>query len=147
MIAGLFGAVLNAVGATFSRLGTSGSEYWDIRGCDPLQATVIRVCVAGVASVATALAIRSLVTTARASFGWPRLKYYLPAVFCGPWFGIWMSQIAYKHSPLAIALTLTCTTPLFAIPLSRIVQGTPISIRGLCGALVALIGVYLTVRT
>lgn len=145
VIAGLCGAVLNAVGAAFSRLGTSGSAYWNIGGCDPLQATVIRVCVAGLASIITAMAIRTFVVTSQTAFGWKRLRYYLPAVVLGPWMGIWMSQIAYKNALLAVALTLTCTTPLFAIPLSRVVHGTPISIRGLCGTLVALAGVYMTV--
>jgi hypothetical protein len=55
------------------------------------------------------------------------LKSYLPAVICGPWLGIWMSQIAYKNSYLAIVLTLTCTTPLFVMPMLRIAYGYQIT--------------------
>ena len=142
---GLIGAILNAGGATFSRLGTSGSESLSIGGCDPLEATVIRVCVAAAASVLVALGVGKLIATARRSFDPAALKCYLPAVICGPWLGIWMSQIAYKNSQLAIAITLTCTTPIFVLPLMWYFYGTQISVRGLIGTLVALVGVYLTV--
>ena len=87
----------------------------------------------------------TLISTARRSFDWSALKTYLPAVVCGPWLGIWMSQIAYRHTQLAIAITLTCTTPLFVTPILRIVYGYRITVRGILGAVVALVGVYLTV--
>ena len=145
VIMGLLGSICNAGGATFSRLGTLGSETLSASGCDPLEATVIRVVVAAGASISVALATRTLITTARRSFDWSTLKTYLPAIICGPWLGIWMSQIAYRHSQLAIAITLTCTTPLFVMPLLRILYGYRITIRGFIGAIVALLGVYLTV--
>jgi drug/metabolite transporter (DMT)-like permease len=145
LAAGITGAVLNATGATFSRLGTSGSAVWKVGGCDPLEATVIRVAVAGVSSILTALLLRQLATTSRTAFSRKALRCYFPAVVCGPWMGIWMSQIAYKNSPLAVALTLTCTSPVFVIPLSRALYGTAITLRGLAGTSVALVGVYFTV--
>lgn len=145
VVMGLLGALCNAGGATFSRLGTLGSEAFSSAGCDPLEATVIRVCIAAGASTVAALAMGALLPTARRAFAWPALKTYLPAVICGPWLGIWMSQIAYRQTRLAIAITLTCTTPLFVTPLLRIFYGYRISLRGILGAVVALVGVYLTV--
>ncbi len=145
IVMGLAGAVCNAGGATFSRLGTQGSQYFESTGCDPLEATVIRVCVAAIASILTALAARNLISTAQKSFHPTALKSYAPAVLCGPWLGIWMSQIAYKNSMLAIAITLTCTTPLFIMPLLRIFYGVRISVRAVIGTSIALVGVYLAV--
>jgi len=58
-----------------------------------------------------------------------------------------MSQIAYKHTYVAVTLTLTCTTPLFVMPLLRMTTGYQITIRGVLGALIALAGVYLTVAS
>ena len=143
---GLLGSICNAGGATFSHLGTLGSEGLSAGGCDPLEATVIRVCVAAASSILVGLATGALLTTARQAFNWSILKTYLPAVICGPWLGIWMSQIAYRQCQLAIAITLTCTTPLFVMPLLRIVYGYRITMRGFIGAIVALAGVYLTVK-
>ena len=145
IVMGLLGSICNAGGATFSHLGTLGSETLSASGCDPLEATVIRVCIAAVSSIAAGLASGALINTARRSFDWSTLRTYLPAVICGPWLGIWMSQIAYRQCQLAIAITLTCTTPLFVMPLLRIIYGYRITIRGLLGAIVALAGVYLTV--
>lgn len=42
-------------------------------------------------------------------------------------------------------MTLTCTTPLFVMPLLRMTTGYKVTVRGLLGALIALAGVYLTV--
>jgi drug/metabolite transporter (DMT)-like permease len=142
---GLLGAVCNAIGATFSRLGTKGSEHWNAAGCDALEATVIRVCVAAIGCLVIALISRSLISTAQQSFSRPALRSYLPAVVCGPWLGIWMSQLAYKNCPLAVAITLTCTSPLFVLPILRIVYGHKITLRGVGGTVIALVGVYLTV--
>lgn len=142
---GLLAALTNAGGGTFNRLGTHGSESLAAAGCDPLEATVIRVCVASAISIVLATVTGTLVKTARQSFDPSALKTYLPAVICGPWLGIWMSQIAYKNTFLAITLTLTCTTPLFVMPLLRMTSGYQITLRGLLGAVVALLGVYLTV--
>lgn len=146
ILMGLLGAICNAAGATFSRLGTKGSDYWNASGCDALEATVIRVCVAAVGCFLFAMMTRSLVSTARQSFSKEALRSYLPAVVCGPWLGIWMSQLAYKNCDyVAVAITLTCTSPLFVLPILRIVYGHQITLRGVAGTLIALVGVYLTV--
>lgn len=146
VLCGLAGAVCNAGGATLSHIATHGAEASGSQGCDALEATVIRVCVAAIGSVLSALVSLRLRETISAAFNPSALRSYGPAVICGPWLGIWMSQIAYRNSLLAIAITLTCTTPLFAMPMTRILYGHRITVRGLSGAIVALAGVYLTVR-
>ncbi len=146
VLCGLTGAVCNAGGATLSHIATHGPEASGSQGCDALEATVIRVCVAAIGSLLSALIAFRLRETISAAFHPSALRSYGPAVICGPWLGIWMSQIAYRNSLLAIAITLTCTTPLFAMPMTRILYGHRITVRGLFGAVVALLGVYLTVR-
>jgi len=80
VIMGLLAATCNACGATFSRLGTFGSESLDASGCDPLEATVIRVCVASAFSIVGALVTGTLISTARQSFHPLALRTYLLAV-------------------------------------------------------------------
>ena len=145
ILMGLGGAICNACGATFSRLGTQGSAAWSASGCDPLEATLIRVSVAAASGILMALLTGRLISTAKKTFHPSSLRFYGPAVFVGPWLGIWMSQIAYKHCLLAIAITLTSTTPLFVMPMLRVFYGQRITLRAFSGALVALAGIYLTV--
>ena len=145
VLCGLAGAVCNAGGATLSHIATHGAESSGSQGCDALEATVIRVCVAAAGSLVSAIVARRLMPTMKAAFEVSALKSYGPAVICGPWLGIWMSQIAYRDSLLAVANTLTCTSPIFVLPLVRLAFGTPISLRGLFGAVLSVTGIYLTV--
>lgn len=145
ILTGLGGALCNAVGATLSHMAMHNSVSEGNSGRDALEATVIRVTVAAAFSLIALILTRRLVTTARAAFDKKAVKIYLPAVVCGPWLGIWMSQMAYRNSMLAIAITLTSTMPIFVLPLVRIVYGTRITVRGVAGAVMALAGIYLTV--
>jgi drug/metabolite transporter (DMT)-like permease len=142
---GLGGAVCNAAGAAFSHVATAGAAAAGSSGCDALEATVIRVCSAATLSLIPLTLSGQLSCTVRAAFHPPTLRAYAPAVICGPWLGIWMSQVAYRESLLAVAITLTNTTPLFIIPLMRIFLGTSITLRVLAGAVLALAGIYFTV--
>ncbi|MEI7699533.1 MAG: DMT family transporter [Planctomycetia bacterium] len=145
ILTGLGGALCNAIGATLSHMAMHQSVQQGSSGRDALEATVIRVTVAAVFSILALTLTRRLVTTARAAFDGKAVQVYLPAVICGPWLGIWMSQLAYRNSMLAIAITLTSTMPIFVLPLVRIAYGTPITLRGVAGAVIALAGIYLTV--
>jgi len=142
---GLGGSVCNAAGAAFSHVATAGAAVAGSSGCDALEATVIRVCSAAALSLIPLTLSGQLSSTFRAAFQPQTLRAYAPAVICGPWLGIWMSQVAYRESLLAVAITLTNTTPLFIIPLMRLFLGTPITLRVLCGAMLALAGIYFTV--
>jgi drug/metabolite transporter (DMT)-like permease len=150
VLAGLGGALCNASGAMFSHLATyttasSDAEQTSAVTCSPLEATFIRVGFAAVLSAIVLTATGRLKATARPAFDPVILRTYLPAVICGPWLGIWMSQIAYRDSLLAVANTLTCTSPVFVLPLVRIAFGTPISLRAFAGAIISVGGIYLTV--
>ncbi len=144
VLLGFAAAASTAVGGMFSHVATRDAGSGE--GCTAFEATVIRVVTAAVASGLILLLQRRLRQTSRNVFSPVTLRSYLPAVVMGPVLGIWMSQIALQKSLLAIAITLTSTTPLFAIPLSRVAFGTPISARAVCGALLAVLGVFLTVH-
>lgn len=141
---GFAAAASTAVGGMFSHIATHDAGNGE--GCTAYEATVIRVVTAATASGLILLLQGKLRETSGRVFSAGTLRSYLPAVVMGPCVGIWMSQIALQKSLLAIAITLTSTTPLFAIPLSRLAFGTPISTRAVCGALLAVLGVFLTVH-
>ena len=64
------------------------------------------------------------------------------AIF-GPFLGVWLSQVAIKHSPTGIAATILSTTPIFLIPVSAWVEGERPTVKAVTGAMVAVAGVAL----
>lgn len=134
---GILGAACTAVGAVASRRG--------MQNCEPLEAAFIRILVSGVIALLVVTAAGRLKSSATKLASGDILKRLVPAILCGTWLGIWLSQIAYKHSTAAIANTLTCTTPLFALPMVRLIYGYPITRPGLIGTTISIIGIYLTV--
>ena len=136
---GLLSAVCQAVGGLFSTLGMKGD-------CGALESTLIRLLVAGVATVFTLLMQKqtrqSLVNTFKPEF----MKIIIPATAIGTWLGIWASQLAYKNGDLGVAQTLMSTCPLFAIPVVWICFGHKPTRLAIVGTIIALVGVSLTVQ-
>lgn len=135
---GLLAAFCNAAGAVASRIG--------MESCLPLEAASIRLIISATAALLIVVVQRQALSVLRSLLNRAMLQRLVPAVICGTWLGIWLSQVGYKYASIAVAMTLMATTPLFAIPLVRIVYGHPMTLRAVFGAMIAMIGVYLTVR-
>lgn len=134
---GLCGALCQAIGGLASKLG--------MQECEPVEASFIRIVVSAVGAFVVVTATRQFRTTAQAVLKRETFKLFIPAVLVGTWLGIWLSQVTYKHSDLAIATTLLSTTPLFAIPMVRFFHGHKITIRAVIGTVTAIVGVALLV--
>lgn len=74
------------------------------------------------------------------------LKFFVPAAMIGTWLGIWFFQISQQYSETAVVTTLCATCPLFAIPLVWLLQGHRVSMTGILGTLVAVVGIVLVVQ-
>jgi len=61
----------------------------------------------------------------------------------GPVTGVWLSLIAVQLTPVGIASTLIAMTPIFLLPISRLVFKERITIRAILGTLVAFAGTAL----
>ena len=64
------------------------------------------------------------------------------AAFGSTYLGIWLQQTSLKFAPTGIAQTLLATSPLFVIPIAA-VRGERITIRGIVGVSIAIIGIGL----
>ena len=134
---GIAGALCQAVGGTLSRAGT--------QDCSGLEAAIYRVTV-GVFVLLVYYSWRgTLSAIVRNVLRWDMIKLLLPATIIGTWMGIWLCQVAYKNSDVAIAQTLLSTCPLFAIPVIWIYDGYRLTARGFAGTLVAVFGVIIVV--
>lgn len=64
------------------------------------------------------------------------------AAFFGTYLAIWLQQIALKYSPAGIAQSLLATSPIMVLPMALVI-GERVTVRAICGAIVALAGVWL----
>ncbi|NEQ51928.1 MAG: DMT family transporter [Leptolyngbya sp. SIO3F4] len=64
------------------------------------------------------------------------------AAFFGTYLAIWLQQIALKHSPAGIAQSLLATSPIIVLPMTLVI-GERITLRAICGATIALVGIWL----
>ncbi|MEO2018515.1 MAG: DMT family transporter [Fuerstiella sp.] len=135
--AGIFGAICQAVGAVCSKVG--------MESCDPIEAALIRLAVSAVGAFVVVAALGQVRSVIAKLADVSLLRRFVPAVITGTWLGIWLSQVAFKHATVSVAITLLATTPLFAIPLVRIFYGHRVSGVAVAGTVLAIFGVYLVV--
>ncbi|MFG6093773.1 DMT family transporter [Leptothoe sp. ISB3NOV94-8A] len=64
------------------------------------------------------------------------------AAFFGTYLAIWLQQVALKYSPAGIAQSLLAMSPIMVIPMALVI-GERVTVRAVCGAIVALVGVWL----
>ena len=76
---------------------------------------------------------------------WSSMKYFIPGMLMGTWIGIWFFQMAQQYADTAVVTTLVSTCPIFAIPLVWLLQGHRVSLQGIMGTGVAVLGIYLVV--
>lgn len=135
---GVTGAFCQSVGGVLSRAGS--------QDCSGLEAAIYRVSVGAIVITLYYLSRKELANSVRQILRTQTIRLLIPATTIGTWMGIWLCQIAYKHSDVAIAQTLLSTCPLFAVPIIWIYDRQRLSIRGLLGTVIAVVGVAIVVR-
>jgi drug/metabolite transporter (DMT)-like permease len=134
--------VLAGVGAGLGQ--ASGSLTTRVamnRGVGSLDTATVRLVAGVLAMLLVATATRRLApwtnTLAR-----PRLLAAIAgSAFVGTYGGMWLSQVAIGHaSSTAVAATLLATSPIFALPLGRWLEGERITPRALGGTALAIAG-------
>lgn len=135
---GIAGAFCQSVGGVLSRVGS--------QDCSGLEAAIYRITVGMLVLVVYYSYRGKLKTIIRSVLRWDLIKLLLPATVIGTWMGVWLCQVAYKNSDVAIAQTLLSTCPLFAVPIIWIYDGQRLTTRGFVGTIVAVAGVILVVR-
>ena len=153
LLFGVLACLGQAVGYVLAKPGLGvvppGSFLGDIVGpspvpVDPLFGTLIRMS-AGTAWVLASETLRGGFVESRAALGDRRgVWLILGGTVSGPVLGVWMSLVALRYAGnTAIASTLLAMSPLFVIPLVRVVYGTPITLRAVVGSVIAIGGVAL----
>ncbi len=134
VLLGIGGAAGQATGLLTSKIGLAGDF-------PALSGNLIRMVVAAsVMWLATIFMGRAKYTISKLN-DLKAVKAIIGGAIFGPFVGVWMSLVAVKYSRIGIAATLMALTPIFTIPLVRIVFKENISIHAILGTLMAIAGV------
>lgn len=141
----MIGAVSQALGGMFSKLGMGIGWLPEEQHLDAQSATLVRM-VFGLFGMAPI--VLTYVVMARRASGESRrqsrwstgLLLTAGGAVVGPFLGVWMSLVAFKHSPLAVAQTLASLSPVLILPFSHFLLKERVTRRAVVGAIVALIG-------
>lgn len=139
---GVVGALCQAVGALWTKQGIQALQLADAAR-PALEASFVRLTVAALVGLVIGTATRRLHEWAqqiRAPGVFARLT---PGAFCGTFLGIWFSLLAFQHTSIGVASTLTSTSPIFVMPLVWYFLRQRITSRALLGTAVAIGGVIL----
>jgi drug/metabolite transporter (DMT)-like permease len=135
---GVLGALCQALGGVFSKIGMAD--------CSPMEATFIRIFMAGIFTCLLVGLQGELKQIIKQIALKENLSRVVPATIIGTVLGIWFSQIAFKNSDVAVAITLLSSSPLFAIPMVFFIYGQKTTVWTLCGTILGLVGIYLVVN-
>lgn len=134
IVMGIGGALGQAFGLILSKKGLEG-------GFPALSGNVIRVLCAAIVIWLITLVSGKARSTISSFKDIKALGFLSGGAFCGPFIGVWLSLISINYARLGIATTLMSITPIFLIPISRLVFHDKITIGAILGTLVAVTGV------
>lgn len=142
---GLAGALLGAAGQAigFELAGEAMAPAADApMGVDPLQATVVRMTAALVGLQLVAMAARAPGAFVAVLRDRGALHAAAWGALFGPIAGVTLSMLARRYAGVpAVASAVIATTPIFMMPVARMVYGARIGTLGVLGTLLATGGV------
>lgn len=134
ILLGLGGAIGQATGLLTSKIGLAND-------LPALSGNLIRMIVAvSVMWLITIITGKAKYTIGKLS-DIKAVRAIIGGAIFGPFVGVWMSLVAVKLTRVGIASTLMALTPIFTIPLVRIVFKEKVSIHAVLGTIIAIAGV------
>lgn len=140
-----FRGVLFGLGAASGQaLGLIASKFGLTGGFSTLSGITIRVLTATLILWLGTLLMRQGKNTINAFLRTERAGFaILGGTIFGPFLGVWLSLVAIQNAPVGIASTLMGLSPIFLVPIGRIVFGESFTWRTIVGTLTAIGGVAL----
>lgn len=130
------GAVGQAVGLLFSRMGVAG-------GYSAISATLVRVSTSALALVVLSLFQGKIHAHLAKMKDKKALLEITAGALTGPALGVVLSLVAIAHAHIGVASTLMSLTPVFLLPAAYFLFKEKITSRAIVGTLVALSGVIM----
>jgi len=141
LVFALGGACGQALGLVTAKVGLS-------EGASPQAANCIRLLAAAVAVwLVTTLSGRARQTLRMWAHDRQASALTVAGALAGPIAGVWLSLVAINHAPLGVASTLMSLTPLFLLPIGRVVFREPVTLRAVAGTVLAIAGVAILLHS
>jgi drug/metabolite transporter (DMT)-like permease len=137
------GIILGILAALGQGAGVILAKYGFRTEIDALSATILRMIPATLVMWLAAIVLRKLGPTKILLTDKKTAWYILIASIIGPYWGVWLANIAVKYAEAGIAATLLATVPVILIPMIWFVRGTRPTVRALAGTVIAMAGVAL----
>jgi len=140
----LTGAVGQGIGLVLSKKGIyleSGVVL------DPLSATLIRMLLGAAFVWALAVVVGKLPELRRAMKSKEGMSNTVAGAFIGPFMGVTLSMVAVTYASAGVAQTLMSLMPVLIIPIVWILYKQRTSLRGILGAVIAVVGVAILFLT
>lgn len=140
----IFASFCQSLGAMFAKIGmNSGAEDIGAR-VDPLPATLVRLtfglfCMAPVVLVAYRMVKKREPDEGKLRWT-PGVLFTLTGAVFGPFLGVWLSLVTFKHLELGIAQTLLSLSPVMILPFVGLLYNEKLTRAAVVGALVAIVG-------
>lgn len=140
LVFALGGAFGQALGLITAKVGLS-------QGASPQAANWIRL-LAATAAVWLVMALSGRVRQTLHMWVHDRQASALTVfgALAGPIAGVWLSLVAISRAPVGVASTLMSLTPLFLLPIGRLVFREPVTWRAVTGTLLAIAGVVILLQ-
>jgi len=138
VVFGLVGAIGQGVGLVLAKKGIYLNPAVTL---NPISATLMRLCLGALFIWAVALVTRKLPDLIKAAGNREGMRSTVAASFVGPYLGITLSMVAVTFTEAGIAQTLLSLMPVMIIPVVWVVYGQRTNLRGIIGAVVAVLGV------
>jgi drug/metabolite transporter (DMT)-like permease len=137
------GLVLSKIGLDYYTRGVPAGMLPAVENYLPFSANMIR-CIAGLVCFALWLMVYGDDKRFRDSFTNRRgMLMMVVAVIFGPFLGVGFSLMAVQHTAAGIASTIMATTPILILLPSHVLFHTKITIKGVVGAVISVVGVSL----
>jgi drug/metabolite transporter (DMT)-like permease len=134
------GALGQALGLITAKLGLSLGVLAQSANLMRLIAAALTVWIGAILTGGAIRTLGALEGDRRAS------TFVVAGSVAGPLCGVWLSLVAIERAPVGVASTLMSLTPIFLLPVGRMVFGEPITYRAIAGTLIALSGAALLFR-
>lgn len=138
---GFIGALGQGLGLVLSKYGMIEASGSGSDSLNPLSATLIRMIAAVIFIWIVILLSGRATRVIHSSKDMKGLKYAFGGAIFGPFLGVWMSMVAVSHAIAGVAATLMSLMPVVIIPVVWILYRQKTNIRGIMGAIVAVVGV------
>jgi len=145
---GVFSALIAAMGQGFGVVLSKKGMYLGVSvAMNPLSAALIRMTLATLFVWTCALFLGKLPELHKAVKDREGMKYAAGGALIGPFVGMTLSMVAVTYAQAGVAQTLLSLMPVIIIPVMWVIYRERTNWRGICGAVVAVIGLAILFLT